>query len=50
MPSKSIKQQHFFQVVKRAKHDPDYGDARVKKVAGSMSDSDIDDFANSLLN
>jgi hypothetical protein len=48
MPSKSIKQQHFFQAVKRAKHDPDYGDARVRKVAGSMSDSDIDDFANSL--
>jgi len=48
MPSKSIKQQHFFKAVKRAKHDPDYGDARIRKVASSMSDSDIDDFANSL--
>jgi hypothetical protein len=48
MPSKSIKQQHFFKAVRRAKHDPDYGDARIRKVAGSMSDSDINDFANSL--
>src|SRR5208283_5974055 len=48
MPSKSIKQQHFFKAVKHAKHDPDYGDARIRKVASSMSDSDIDDFANSL--
>jgi hypothetical protein len=48
MPSKSIKQQHFFKAVKHAKRDPDYGDARIRKVASSMSDSDIDDFANSL--
>ena len=47
MPSKSLKQQHFFQSVKRAKHNPD-APAHLKKVANSMSDSDIDDFANSL--
>ncbi len=48
MPSVSPKQKHFFQAVKRAKHDPNYGDARIRKVASSMSDSDIDDFANSI--
>jgi hypothetical protein len=47
MPSKSSKQQHFFQAVKRAKHDPN-APSHLKKVADSMSDSDIDDFANSL--
>ena len=48
MPSKTERQRRFFSAVKHAKHDPDYGDARVRKVASSMSDSDIDDFANSL--
>ena len=47
MPSVSSKQKHFFQSVKRAKHNPD-APAHLKKVASSMSDSDIDDFANSL--
>lgn len=44
MPSSSKKQQHFFYAVKRAKHDPSYGDKRLRKVADSMTDSDIDDF------
>jgi hypothetical protein len=48
MPSKSLNQQEFFKKVRHAKHDPDYGSAYVRKVANSMSDSDIDDFANSL--
>ena len=47
MPSVSSKQKHFFQSVKRAKHNPD-APAHLKKVASSMNDSDIDDFANSL--
>jgi hypothetical protein len=45
MPSKSSKQQRFFQAVKRAKHNPQYGDSRLHKVANAMSDKDIDDFA-----
>ena len=48
MPSKSPKQQAFFKAVKRAKHDPDYGDERLRKVASSMTDKDIGDFANHL--
>ena len=48
MPSKSSKQQRFFQAVKHAKHNPNYGDERLHKVADSMTDSDIDDFANHL--
>ena len=48
MPSKTSKQQRFFRAVKRAKHDPNYGSKRLHKVANSMSDSDIDDFANHL--
>lgn len=42
----SSKQQRFFQAVKRAKHDPKYGDARLHKVASSIPDSDIDDFTH----
>lgn len=48
MPSETPKQQRFFQAVKHAKHDPTYGNDRLRKVANSMSDSDIDDFANHL--
>ena len=48
MPSISKKQQNFFRAVKRAKHDPNYGDERLKKVANSMPDKDIDAFANNL--
>lgn len=44
MPSKSSAQQRFFYAVKRAKHDPSYGDEKLHKVAGSMTDKDIDDF------
>ena len=45
MPSKSRKQQKFFFAVKNAKHDPN-APAHLRKVADSMTDSDIDDFAN----
>jgi len=45
MPSKSIKQQNFFRAVKHAKHDPN-APTHLRKVADSMTDSDIDDFAN----
>ena len=48
MPSETPKQQRFFQAVKRAKHDPSYGDERLRKVASSMTDKDIDDFASSI--
>ncbi len=48
MPSSTPKQQRFFQAVKRAKHDPSYGDKRLQKVAASMTDKDIDDFAGSI--
>lgn len=48
MPSETPKQQRFFQAVKRAKHDPSYGDERLRKVAHSMTDTDIDDFSKSL--
>jgi len=48
MPSVSSKQQRFFRAVKRTKHDPNYGDVSLRKVADSMTDSDIDDFANYL--
>jgi hypothetical protein len=48
MPSISKKQKHFFQAVKHAKNDPNYGDARLRKVADSMGEKDIDDFANRL--
>ena len=47
MPSSSKKQQRFFQAVKGAKHDPN-APSHLKKVANSMSDSDIDAFANHL--
>jgi len=46
MPSSSEKQRRFFQAVKTAKHNPNYGDAHLKKVANSMSDKDIDAFAS----
>lgn len=48
MPSVSPKQQRFFQAVKQAKKDPTYGSPEVRKVAGSMTDKDIDDFASSV--
>jgi hypothetical protein len=48
MPSKSERQQRFFKAVQHAKHDPNYGDARLRKVASSMSAKDINDFANQL--
>ncbi len=48
MPSKSIKQQRFFNLVKNAKHNPNAPE-NLKKVANSMSDSDIDDFANHIV-
>jgi hypothetical protein len=47
MPNVSPKQQSFFRAVKGAKHDPN-APAHLKKIANSMSDSDIDDFANCL--
>jgi hypothetical protein len=48
MPSISKRQKRFFQAVKRAKHDPKYGDERLRKVAGSMTDKDIDDFSKQI--
>lgn len=48
MPSISKKQKRFFQAVKRAKHEPGYGDAKLHKVANSMTDKDIDDFTKSI--
>jgi len=47
MPSKSLKQQRFFFAVKGAKHNPD-APANLKKVANSMSNSDIDDFTKGI--
>ncbi len=44
MPSETPKQQRFFQAVKRAKEDPSYGSSEVRKVADSMSSSDVEDF------
>jgi hypothetical protein len=43
MPAKSERQRKFFQAVKGAKHNAN-APANLKKVAGSMSDKDIDDF------
>jgi hypothetical protein len=43
MPSISLKQKRFFQAVKGAKHNPNAPE-HLRKVAGSMSDKDIDDF------
>lgn len=43
MPAKSARQRRFFQAVKGAKHNP-HAPANLRKVADSMSDSDIDDF------
>lgn len=43
MPSKSIKQQRFFQAVKGAKYNPGAPE-NLRKVANSMSEKDIDDF------
>jgi len=48
MPSKSKRQQRFFYAVKRAKHEPGYGDSKLHKVANSMTDKDIDDFTKSI--
>jgi hypothetical protein len=48
MPAHSEKQRRFFQAVKRAKKDPTYGNKSVRKVADSMTDKDIDDFASSI--
>jgi hypothetical protein len=48
MPSSSPKQQRFFKAVQNAKHNPNYGDARLHKVANSMTDKDIHDFASSI--
>jgi hypothetical protein len=48
MPSSSEKQRRFFQAVKTAKHNPNYGDAKIQKVASSMGDKDIDAFASSV--
>ncbi len=48
MPSKSPRQQKFFQAVRHAKNDPNYGDKRLQKVARSMPASDIDAFANNI--
>lgn len=47
MPSSTPKQQRFFQAVRAAKSDPN-APAHLKKVANSMTDSDINDFANSI--
>ena len=47
MPSKSEKQRRFFFAVKGAKHNPN-APAHLKKVADSMSDSDIDDFTKGI--
>lgn len=44
MPSDTPKQQRFFGAVKHAKEDPSYGSKEVRKVANSLSDTDIDDF------
>lgn len=44
MPANTEKQKRFFFAVKRAKHEPGYGDASLHKVADSMTDKDIDDF------
>jgi hypothetical protein len=41
---KTSKQKRFFYAVKNAKHNPNYGDTHLHKVADSMTDSDIDDF------
>jgi len=43
MPAHSEKQKRFFQAVKGAKHNPNAPE-HLKKVAGSMSEKDIDDF------
>lgn len=48
MPSETSKQQRFFKAVLRAKDDPNYGDKRLRKVADSMTRSDIEDFAKSI--
>lgn len=48
MPSTSKRQQRFFQAVKHAKNNPNYGDKRLRHVANSMSSGDIDKFANHL--
>lgn len=44
MPSSSKRQQAFFSAVKNAKHNPNYGNSHLHKVADSMTDSDIDNF------
>ena len=47
MPSSSKKQQRFFQAVKGAKNNPN-APAHLRKVAKSMTDTDIDAFASSV--
>jgi len=44
MPAQNEKQRRFFLAVKHAKHNPNYGDTHLHKVADSMTDSDIEDF------
>jgi hypothetical protein len=48
MPARSEQQRKFFQAVKRAKHDPNYGDKKIRKVADTMTDKDVDAFAGSI--
>ena len=47
MPNTNNKQKKFFEAVKRAKHDPTYGNITLHKVAESITDSDIKNFAES---
>jgi hypothetical protein len=47
MPSSSEKQRRFFQAVKGAKQNPN-APAHLRKVANSMTDTDIDAFASSV--